>query len=208
MNIETILKHLATREPGIMGRENFKQSAVLIPLVEIEGEAHILFEVRSMQLRRQPGDICFPGGRMDPEDASPMDCAIRETTEELGIHYDQITDVTPIDYVVADMGRIIYPYVGRITNINQIAPNESEVGEVFYVPISYLKQTKPESYKVNVEVIPEENFPFDLIVGGEKYNWQTRHFEELFYRYQDKVIWGLTAKILNHFLYVADCREE
>ncbi len=54
MNIETILKHLATRKPGIMGSENFKQSAVIIPLVEIEGEAHILFEVRSMQLRRQP----------------------------------------------------------------------------------------------------------------------------------------------------------
>lgn len=54
MNIETILRHLATREPRIMGSENFKQSAVLIPLVEIEGEAHILFEVRSMQLRVSP----------------------------------------------------------------------------------------------------------------------------------------------------------
>ncbi|MFS0673357.1 NUDIX hydrolase [Ornithinibacillus sp. 179-J 7C1 HS] len=204
MNIQDILNQLAYKEPGIMGRENFKQSAVLIPLVEKNNQAHLLFEVRSMNLRRQPGDICFPGGRIDPDDSTPMDCAIRETTEELGIHFNQITDVTPIDYVVADMGRIIYPYVGRISDINTIRPNEAEVGEVFYVPISHLRQTTPESYKVNIEVIPEDNFPFDLIVGGEKYNWQTRHFEELFYRYEDKVIWGLTAKILSHFLYLLE----
>ncbi len=200
VNIQHILNKLASRDPGIMGIENFKQSAVLIPLVKLDGEIHVLFEVRSMHLRRQPGDICFPGGRIDPEDNSPMDCAIRETTEELGITYNQISDVTPIDYVVADMGRVIYPFVGKISGVSNIAPNESEVGEVFYVPLSFFKETEPESYLVNVKVFPEENFPFNLIVGGEKYNWNTRHVEELFYRYEDRVIWGLTAKILRHFL--------
>lgn len=200
VKINQILSTLQAKEPGIMGLENFKKSAVLIPLVEVNGETHILFEVRSMNLRTQPGDICFPGGRIDPSDPSPKDCAIRETTEELGIMKNHILDLTPIDYVVSDMGRIIYPYVGKIENIDQIKPNVTEVGEIFTVPLAHFRNKKPESYKVHFKVIPEDNFPFDLIVGGEDYNWQLRHINELFYRYEDKVIWGLTAKILLHFL--------
>ncbi|WP_026907904.1 NUDIX hydrolase [Paucisalibacillus globulus] len=200
MEINKILDQLARKEPGIMGMEDFKQSAILIPLVEVNGDTHILFEVRSMKLRSQPGDICFPGGRIDSTDPTSRYCAIRETTEELGISEESILDVTPIDYVVSDMGRIIYPYVGKLRDIDEITPNESEVGEFFTVPLSYFLNTTPESYKVNFKVIPEENFPFDLIVGGEDYNWQIRHVNELFYRYEDRVIWGLTAKILTHFL--------
>lgn len=199
MNITNILSKLAAKEPGIMGLENFRRSSVLIPLVEVEGEVHILFEVRSMQMRRQPGDICFPGGRIDPSDKTPMECAIRETSEELGITKENIVHVTPIDYVVSDMGRIIYPYVGQLTDINKIILNEMEVGEIFTVPLAHFQATTPDTYKVKVNVIPEDNFPFELIVGGENYNWQIQHIEELFYRYEDRVIWGLTAKILRHF---------
>ncbi len=199
MDINNILGQLSEKEPGIMGMEDFKRSAVLIPLVNINGDTHILFEVRSMKLRTQPGDICFPGGRIDPTDPTPMECAIRETTEELGINKENIVDVTPIDYIVSDMGRIIYPYVGELQHIDEITPNE-EVGDYFTVPLSHFLNTTPESYKVNFKVIPEENFPFDLIVGGEDYNWKVRHINELFYRYEDRVIWGLTAKILTHFI--------
>lgn len=204
VHINQILTTLQAKEPGIMGLENFKRSAVLIPLVEVDDETHILFEVRSMNLRSQPGDICFPGGRIDPSDRTPKDCAVRETMEELGITNNHILDVTPIDYIVSDMGRVIYPYVGRIENIDQIKPNAMEVSEFFTVPLSYFQNTEPESYKVNFKVIPEDNFPFDLIVGGEDYNWQLRHINELFYRYEDRVIWGLTAKILLHFLHLID----
>lgn len=202
--ITTIVNTLAKRQPGIMGADKYRQSAVLIPLVEVDGETHILFEVRSMLMRSQPGDICFPGGRIDPDDQTATYCAIRETTEELGISENSISNVTPIDYVVADMGRIIYPFVGTITSIDEISPNPAEVEEVFTVPLSYLKQYTPKSFKVNVHLTPEENFPFDLIVGGEKYNWKTRPIEELFYKYEDKVIWGLTAKILRHFVSLID----
>jgi peroxisomal coenzyme A diphosphatase NUDT7 len=200
VNIHQILTKLAAKSPEIMGIENFRQSSVLIPLVEVKGEIHVLFEVRSMHMRRQPGDICFPGGRIDPTDLTPKDCAIRETTEELGITHENILNVTPIDYVVSDMGRIIYPFVGQLTDISQITLNEMEVGEIFTVPLAYLQSTSPETFKVNFKAIPEDNFPFDLIVGGENYNWQIHHIEELFYRYEDRVIWGLTAKILRHFL--------
>jgi peroxisomal coenzyme A diphosphatase NUDT7 len=49
-------------------------------------------------------------------------------------------------------------------------------------------------------VKPDKNFPLELIVGGEDYNWRTSKIDEYFYQYEDKVIWGLTAKILSHFI--------
>ncbi|MGY0694815.1 NUDIX hydrolase [Virgibacillus sp. FSP13] len=204
MNLVNIMTKLKNRQPSILGYEQFRKHAVLLPLIEKDDETHILFEVRSMNLRSQPGDICFPGGKIDKEDRDPQHCAIRETTEELGINDASINDIIPLDYVVSDFGRIIYPFMGQISNPEQITPNESEVGEVFTVPLSYILQTKPQKYKVNFQVIPEENFPFDLIIGGENYNWQTRQMDELFYSYDGKVIWGLTAKILNHFLTLID----
>ncbi|MFD2043636.1 NUDIX hydrolase [Ornithinibacillus salinisoli] len=200
MEIKNILSTLKNRKRSILGYEELKKSAVLLPLIEIQGETHILFEVRSMDLRNQPGDICFPGGRIDKNDLSPEDCAIRETTEELGISNKLIKDIIPLDYIVSDFGRIIYPYVGKITKPEEFSLNKSEVEEVFSVPLSYFLNTTPDSYKVHFQVIPEENFPFELIVGGKDYNWQTRHINELFYTYEDRVIWGLTAKILKHFL--------
>jgi len=200
MDISSIISKLQNRIPSILGHEHFRKSAVLLPLIKVDHETHILFEVRSMEMRSQPGDICFPGGRIDKEDSDPGACAIRETTEELGISADAIKDVIPLDYVVNDLGRIIYPFVGRLTNLKQIDPNPAEVGEIFTVPLSFFQKTEPKKYKVNVEMLPEEDFPYHLIVGGENYNWRVRHIEELFYEYDGKVIWGLTAKIVTHFI--------
>ncbi|UJL46265.1 CoA pyrophosphatase [Virgibacillus sp. NKC19-16] len=204
MNLSNIISKLQNRQPGILGQEQFRKSAVLLPLIEVENEIHILFEVRSMKMRSQPGDICFPGGKIDSIDKDPRACAIRETTEELGINEAAIDDIIPLDYIVADSGRMIYPFIGSITNLDQIQPSEAEVEEVFTVPLAFFLQTKPDVYKVDVQVVPEENFPFDLIVGGENYNWHTRQIDELFYQYDGKVIWGLTAKILTHFLALLD----
>ncbi|MBG9589799.1 NUDIX hydrolase [Cytobacillus firmus] len=199
MEIEKLAKRLRNRTPIILGSERFSKFAILLPLVEINNEVHVLFEVRSLKMRRQPGEVCFPGGRIDPEDRDEEHTAIRETSEELGVDEDSITNVSPLDYMIS-FGQIIYPYAGIIQNPDKIVPNPDEVEEVFTVPLSFLKKVKPETYHVNFKVEPEENFPFDLIAGGENYNWQTRRAEEVFYYFQDKVIWGLTARILKHFL--------
>jgi 8-oxo-dGTP pyrophosphatase MutT (NUDIX family) len=200
LELEDILEKLQKREPTILDYEKFKKSAILIPLLEKENELHLLFEVRSFKMRTQPGDICFPGGRVEQQDKSPLHTAIRETTEELGIDEKGIKNVIPLDYLVSDMGRVIYPFIGKLTNPEEIIPHEAEVEEVFTVPLYYFLETKPERHTVNVHIQPDESFPFELIVGGENYNWQIRQFEELFYQYDGKAIWGLTAKILTHFV--------
>ena len=68
MEISKVIEKLAGRQPEILGHEQLLKYAVLLPLIEVHNETHILFEVRSMSLRRQPGEICFPGGKVDPED--------------------------------------------------------------------------------------------------------------------------------------------
>jgi peroxisomal coenzyme A diphosphatase NUDT7 len=200
MEAETIFNKLKGRKPKILGEENFFRVSVLLPLVEIDGDIHVLFEVRASHMRRQPNEVCFPGGKMDVNDQTELQCAIRETTEELGIHESDISNVIPLDYLVSAFGTIIYPFVGFIDDLNKLRPNPDEVGSTFTVPLSYLRQTEPERYKINFEVQPEDGFPFNLIVGGENYNWQTRQVDELFYQYDGNVIWGLTARILTHFL--------
>lgn len=200
MDATHIVRKLKNRQPSILGEENFRKYAILLPLIEVENETHILFEVRSMNLRSQPGDICFPGGKVDREDKHTMHTAIRETTEELGIPDNHIKDLIPLDYMVSDFGRMIYPYIGRITDIANIIPNKDEVDETFTVPLSFFLETAPKKYKVNFKVAPEDNFPYDLIIGGENYDWRTHQLDELFFKYNGKVIWGLTAKVLTHFI--------
>lgn len=200
MRATDIAKRLRYRKPSILGEQNFSKYAILLPLIEKKDETHILFEVRSMNLRNQPGDICFPGGKIDQSDRTAKHTAIRETSEELGIPATHIYDIIPLDYIVSHFGRIIYPYMGRVINYGQMSPNPYEVEEIFTVPLSYFLQTEPKAYKVDFQVLPEKNFPYDLIIGGKNYDWQTRHINELFYEYGDKVIWGLTAKILTHFI--------
>jgi peroxisomal coenzyme A diphosphatase NUDT7 len=200
MELETILTQLTSHTPKILGSEKFSKYAVMVPLIVKEDGIHVLLEVRSLELRRQPGEICFPGGRIDVQDDDEKAAAIRETVEELGINYEHITEVHPLDYMISPFGMIIYPFVGCIDTPTSIVPNPSEVGEIFTVPLSFFIKNNPEIYHIEFRAEPEENFPFDLIVGGENYNWRTSGIEEYFYRYEGKVIWGLTAKILAHFI--------
>jgi peroxisomal coenzyme A diphosphatase NUDT7 len=201
MDVNEILQLFKDRTPKVLGSETFSEYAILLPLIEVNGQTHVLFEVRSLNMRRQPGEICFPGGRIDRSDSDEKAAAIRETSEELGIHTDTISDVYPLDYIVSPFGTIIYPYVGKINvSLKQLKPNQAEVDEIFTTPLTYLQEREPDLYNIKFKMEPEESFPFKQIPGGENYNWQARNMKEHFYYYEDKVIWGLTARVLHHFV--------
>lgn len=202
MEIQHITEKFRNRKPSILGSEDYTKFAVLLPLIKIKDELHVLFEVRSLQLRRQPGEVCFPGGKCDLSDKDECHTAIRETSEELGIDESDIVNIFPLDFMLSPFGTIIYPFVGFIENSEGINPNSSEVEEIFTVPLSFFKETKPEIFEVSFKVEPDENFPYNQIIGGEKYNWQARKMEEWFYYYEDRVIWGMTARIIGHFISV------
>ncbi|MGE8206469.1 NUDIX hydrolase [Heyndrickxia sp. NPDC080065] len=198
--MENIFEKYANRTPSIIDEEKFKKYAVFLPLIKKEEDYHILFEIRAYHMRRQPGEICFPGGKIDKSDIDPKYTAYRETFEELGIQQNDITHIFPLDYMMNSFGTMIYPFAGIIKNEERILPNPAEVAKVFTVPLSFFKNTEPECYKINFKVEPEKNFPFHSITGGENYNWQIRHMDEYFYYYKDYTIWGLTAYILKNFI--------
>ncbi|MDN7245405.1 CoA pyrophosphatase [Planococcus shenhongbingii] len=200
MDARKITEKIQTHKPEVLGSRDFAKFAILLPLIEKDGEIHVLFEKRAETLRKQPGEVCFPGGRIDPQDKSPESAALRETDEELGISEDEISAVFPLDYMVSPFGMIIYAFAGFINAAAEFKPNPAEVGELFSVPLSFFLENPPRVYQINFDVQPEESFPYDLIVGGRDYSWRTRNLEEYFYLYEDKVIWGLTARILSHFI--------
>ena len=70
------------RHPSVIGIQN--EYAVLTPLVDVNGELHLLYEVRADHMRRQPGEVCFPGGKLETCESAEQ-CAVRETAEELSI---------------------------------------------------------------------------------------------------------------------------
>lgn len=186
-------------EIGIVG-ENYdlKSYAVTIPLVEINGIKNIVFEVRSRNLS-QPGEISLPGGRIEKNE-SKLEAAIRETCEELLMQKDDFEVIAQADILVTQYGKIIYPFIVLINDHEKINYSKSEVEKLIFVPIDFFIKNQPQVMKVKVLTQPLEEFPFDIGVKAEEYYWQSGLLNVYFYRYQDYVIWGLTAKIIHSFI--------
>src|SRR5699024_12170592 len=117
---------------------------------------------RSMKLRSQPGDICFPGGRLDSGDASLKACAIRETEEEIGIHKNQINHIISLDYIVSET-RIIHPFAGELDSLDDIDINQSEESEEFNVPLHFFLEIEQREHKIYINELQEQKYPYNLI---------------------------------------------
>ncbi|HEY4622954.1 MAG TPA: CoA pyrophosphatase [Solibacillus sp.] len=200
MFLDKLKGQLQKPQPLFLGEETAFRSAVLIPLVEKDGEWHVLFEVRAFTMRKQPGDISFPGGKIDETDASPLAAALRETHEELGIDPQSIQLMGHLSPFVTSPSFVVYPFIGIIkeTEINHY--NRDEVEELFMVPLNWLMTHEPYVHYVPVEPKPPADFPYDKIANGENYQWRANRMEEWFYEYGKYTIWGLTARLLKHFI--------
>lgn len=193
-----MFEHLNHRIPKRIEHEKEKVSAVLIPLIKINGAYHVLFEVRSSKLTHQPGEICFPGGKRDLNETS-MEAAIRETCEELQVSESDIKIYGALDYFLSPAGMRIDAFLGELVNYNWQYSSD-EVSEIFTVPLEFFQSHQPERYFNKVQMKPEDDFPFDKVPGGRDYPWARGKYEVLFYEYDGHIIWGLTAKILYYNL--------
>ena len=196
---------LKNRPCEIENESDFLSSAVLVPLVRENGRLGILFEVRSAGLSWQPGDICFPGGRIDLDDASPLAAAVRETQEELQVPAETIDIIGPLDYMISPIGVMLYPFAAYIRDFSLVRPNAEEVAEVFIAPLEYLLAVEPMTAHMEVATRPLSDFPLDMVEASYARDWKRRTtYPVLFYQYGGHVIWGLTARVLYGFLNV--CR--
>ncbi|WP_232697251.1 NUDIX hydrolase [Brevibacillus daliensis] len=199
--LEHAVQNLADRQRGILDQEKYVRTAVLLPIIrDKEGDWAILFEKRASTLRNQAGEICFPGGHVEPQDQSEWETAKRETIEELGVEAEMIKYVADLDILVNAHDLLVYPYAAFLSIDQGIVPDRNEVDEVFSVKLAKLISMEPITYDMQIRVEPEDNFPFHLIANGRNYKWKNGKRNTHFYEVDGKVIWGITAQILKHFL--------
>ncbi len=205
MDLEKLASELAGREPGLMDAK--RRYAVLVPLVERPEGLSLLYEVRAASLRRQPGEVCFPGGRIEGAE-SPVECALRETWEELGIPAEDIRVLGQLDFIAHRANFIMYPVLGVVDAraARRLTVNPAEVGETFFVPLSYLREHPPLEYNYTLTPTAPEPFPYELIGIPRDYRWQPGIEYVPVYPWREHTIWGLTGRITRHLVSLLEGR--
>ena len=153
-----------------------RPAAVLIPVVD-RPEPMVLLTLRT-ELPSHPGQIAFPGGKIDLHDATPADAAMREADEEIGLARSLIDPIGYLDLYLTFSGFRILPTLARVAPDYRLALNASEVADAFEVPLAFLMEPANHQRKSRDWKGIERNYyamPF-----GERY------------------IWGVTAGILRN----------
>ncbi|CAI8022277.1 Uncharacterized Nudix hydrolase NudL, partial [Geodia barretti] len=174
---DRIASRLALRSPRRFDGTS-RAAAVLVPLVPREGDYGLVLTRRALDLRRQPGDIAFPGGMIDPEDPSELAAALREGREEIGLDPAGVRVLGRLDDRLTVEGFRLVPFVVAIPS-SAVLRTGPEVDAVFEVPLRTL-----------------------LLPGCETTEVQrTARSRVVFrYHYRDYDIWGLTARIIRDLL--------
>lgn len=211
-NLKELVNNLP-KKPGVLGRNRFFNSAILIPLVKIKGEYFLLFQKRAAHIR-QGGDICFPGGRFEEGvDKNFKQTALRETKEELGIDKKDIKVLGQLDTYVAPIGAVIESFVGRVKKkaAKNMVIDQNEVEKTLLIPLSFFKENEPLEYTLSHEIQPfkydEEGnkqilFPVDELGLPDTYRkpWGNKRHKVWVYKYEGEVIWGITSVIIKDLL--------
>ena len=144
---------------------------MLIPLFCKQGEYHLLFTERSNEVDSHKGQVCFPGGKHEPSDASLLQTALRETEEEIDLKPGDVEVLGELDDIPTFTSNyIISPFVAFIPHPYTFKADSREIRDIFSVPLSFLAD--------------DANFREDF-----------RSYE-----YEGHIIWGATASILRQFI--------
>lgn len=157
-----------------------KDAAILMPMVERDGEISLLLTKRADKLNAHSGQIAFPGGKIDAGDEGPEAAALREAEEEVGLanHHVEVLGRLP-DYYTGS-GYKIAPILGIMNADALVEANPDEVDYIFEVPLSFLMNPKNHIY------------------GSREFEGKERFFLEM--PFEGHYIWGITAGMI-HVLY-------
>ena len=155
------------RLPGRDGAA--KPAAVLVPLVNRDGGLTVLFTQRSLDLPDHPGQISFPGGRVEAEDRDAAVAALREAREEVGLQQERVTLLGTLAEYETVTGYRVTPVVGWIEPPFQATPDPVEVADVFEAPLAFLLE--PANQKRHFRMIGDRRRDYYAIPYGERYIW-------------------------------------
>jgi 8-oxo-dGTP pyrophosphatase MutT (NUDIX family) len=152
-----------------------RPAAVLIPIVD-HAEPTVLLTQRAAHLNDHAGQISFPGGKIDATDASPLDAALREAEEEIGLSSEFIDPIGYLDLYATGFGFRILPTLARIKPGFKLRINEDEVDDAFEVPLAFLMD--PANHQLH----------------AKEFRGMERHYYAM--PFAERYIWGATAGIL------------
>lgn len=164
-----------THDPRIDGDIVLAPAAVLVAITE-RPEPGLILTQRSSSLRKHPGQVAFPGGRVDESDPDEIAGALREAREEIGLPPDRVQIIGISDRYHTFTGFDIVPVLGVIPPDLPLVPQQSEVDDWFELPLAFALDPTNRVHK-------------SMIFEGFE-----RHYYEIFW--QDRRIWGVTAAIL------------
>ena len=162
--------------------ETWRPAAVLVPLVRREPGLTVLLTQRTEDMPSHAGQIAFPGGRQQAEDADAIATALRETEEEVGLGREFVEVIGPVDHYRTGTGYEITPIVGIVTPGFITRADPREVADVFEVPLEHF--------------LDERNHRIDSRV------WQGRERRYYAMPYGERYIWGATAGMLKNLHFV------
>lgn len=172
--------HITDVRPGGDGGgdvdDTLRLAATLCPIIERKDGLSVILTRRAENLRAHPGQISFPGGKIDPADPSPLDAALREAEEEIGLKADQVRVSGSLHPYPTGTGFLVTPFIGFIEPTFQAIADPTEVAEVFEVPLNF--------------VMDRENYRRESYSRDGK----SRHFYVIMVR--EYRIWGATAGML------------
>ena len=178
---EKIRRILSQRIKRTISDEGLKKAAVLIPLYEKDENCYIILTKRTELLNDHKGQISFPGGASQTEDKSLRDTALRESWEEVGLDPDDVEILGELDDELTYVTNfVVTPFVAFIPYPYEFNINPKEVEEIIEIPLAALMDRGV--FKEEIEVK------------------EGRVISAYIYKYNDKIIWGATARILKHFL--------
>jgi 8-oxo-dGTP pyrophosphatase MutT (NUDIX family) len=161
-----------------------RPAAVLVPIIAHPGAPSVLLTQRTLHLRQHSGQVAFPGGRFEPGDRTPVQTALREAHEEVGLEPQRVEVIGRLPDYLTGTGFLVTPVVGLIAPGMAFRPDPHEVAEVFEVPLAFLMN-------------PRHHEQRSFEVGGV---WRT--FWAMPYRPNpaagEYFIWGATAAMLRN----------
>ncbi len=155
------------RLPGREGEPT--QAAVLVPVVNRADGLQILLTQRSADLPDHPGQISFPGGRVEPGDADLTAAALRETTEEIGLAPERITILGALAPYETVTGYRVTPVVGWVEPPFSVTPDPVEVADIFEVPLAFLLD--PRNQQRHFRMLGEIRRDYWAIPWRDRYIW-------------------------------------